>query len=272
VDSAANCFARRSADNDSVNKQAVNKQAIAGAFGRAASHYDAVAKLQQQTGEFLMELAQAENTGIRVLDAGCGTGFFSGRWKQQGKQVIALDLASGMLNHAKALQVADYYLQGDIENLGLADNSVDVCFSNLAVQWCNDLPRALQELYRVTRSGGLMVFSTLVKGSLCELETAWKHIDDYQHINQFLPLHAIAEACQPFRHQIIHQQYNQYYPQLLPLLNSLKGIGATHLHHGRQQGLMTRKRLNMLAEVYPQNHGNYPLSYQIAFGVIYCDK
>ncbi|MBD2784234.1 malonyl-ACP O-methyltransferase BioC [Xenorhabdus sp. DI] len=252
--------------------KSVDKQAIAGAFGRAACKYDTVAKLQQQTGEYLMALAQAEDTGRRVLDAGCGTGFFSARWQQQGKHVIALDLASGMLNHAKGQQVADYYLQGDIEHLGLADNSVDLCFSNLAVQWCNDLPCALREFYRVTRPGGLIVFSTLAQGSLHELEIAWERVDDYRHINQFLPLRAITQACQPYRHKVINRQYDQCYPQLLPLLNSLKGIGATHLHHGRQQGLMTRKRLNALAEAYPRNNGDYPLSYQIAFGVIYCDK
>ncbi|MBI6549695.1 malonyl-ACP O-methyltransferase BioC [Xenorhabdus lircayensis] len=252
--------------------KSVDKQAIAGAFGRAASKYDTVAKLQQQTGEYLMELAQAENTGLRVLDAGCGTGFFSARWKQQGKQIIALDLAAGMLSHAQGQQVADYYLQGDIEHLGLADSSVDLCFSNLAVQWCNDLPCALQEFYRVTRPGGLIVFSTLAQGSLHELETAWERVDDYRHINQFLPLQTITQACQPYRHKVINRQYCQHYPQLLPLLNSLKGIGATHLHHGRQQGLMTRKRLNTLAEAYPRNNGKYPLSYQIAFGIIHCDK
>ncbi|MDC9606156.1 malonyl-ACP O-methyltransferase BioC [Xenorhabdus griffiniae] len=252
--------------------KSVDKQAIAGAFGRAAAKYDTVAKLQQQTGEYLLGLAQAEKIGGRVLDAGCGTGFFSARWKQLGKQVIALDLASGMLSHAKEQQVADYYLQGDIEHLGLADNSVDLCFSNLAVQWCNDLPSALREFYRVTRPGGLIVFSTLAQGSLNELATAWARVDDYRHINHFLPLRAITQACQLYRHKVINRQYYQHYPQLLPLLNSLKGIGATHLHYGRQQGLMTKKRLTALAEAYPRNNGDYSLSYQIAFGVIYCDK
>ncbi|OTA21548.1 malonyl- O-methyltransferase BioC [Xenorhabdus beddingii] len=250
----------------------VDKQAIAGAFGRAASKYDTVARLQQQTGEYLMELAQAENIGARVLDAGCGTGFFSARWKQQNKHVIALDLAAGMLSHARRQHAADYYLQGDIEHLGLAANSVDLCFSNLAVQWCNDLPCALQAFYRVTRPGGLIVFSTLAQGSLHELETAWGQVDNYRHTNQFLPQREITQACQPYRHKVILRQYCQHYPQLLPLLNSLKGIGATHLHHGRQQGLMTRKRLNALAEAYPRNNGHYPLSYHLVFGVIYCDK
>ncbi|CAQ85026.1 MULTISPECIES: malonyl-ACP O-methyltransferase BioC [Photorhabdus] len=250
--------------------ESVNKRAIAGAFGRAAANYDVVAKLQQQTGEFLMQQVDG-HPGKLVLDAGCGTGFFSHRWRQQGKQVIALDLASGMLDHARQQRVADYYLQGDIECLGLADGSVDICFSNLAVQWCDNLSSALKELYRVTRSGGLILFSTLAQGSLYELKQAWSAVDNYQHINHFLPQQTIKDACQGFRHRLISQVYRQQYPNILPLLASLKGIGATHLHCGRQQGLMTRGRLTALEQAYPRENKHLPLSYQVIFGVIYRD-
>ncbi|KOY63935.1 malonyl-ACP O-methyltransferase BioC [Photorhabdus heterorhabditis] len=250
--------------------ESVNKRAIAGAFGRAAANYDVVAKLQQQTGEFLMQQVDG-HPGRLVLDAGCGTGFFSHRWRQQGKQVIALDLASGMLDHARKQQVADYYLQGDIECLGLSDGSVDICFSNLVVQWCDNLSGALKELYRVTRPGGLILFSTLAQGSLYELKQAWSVVDNYQHINHFLPQQTIKDACQGFRHCLISQVYRQQYPNILPLLASLKGIGATHLHSGRQQGLMTRGRLTALEQAYPRENKHLPLSYQIIFGVIYRD-
>ncbi|WP_387690292.1 malonyl-ACP O-methyltransferase BioC [Photorhabdus sp. RM71S] len=247
-----------------------NKQAIAGAFGRAAANYDVVAKLQQQTGEFLMQQA-AGHPGQLILDAGCGTGFFSHRWRQQGKQVIGLDLASGMLVYARKQLAADYYLQADIEHLGLADSSVDICFSNLVVQWCDNLSSALRELYRVTCPGGLILFSTLAKGSLHELKQAWSAVDNYQHINQFLPQQTIKDACQGFRHCLISQVYRQQYSHILPLLGSLKGIGATHLHYGRQQGLMTRGRLTALEQAYPRENEQLPLSYQVVFGVIHRD-
>ncbi len=56
--------------------ECVDKRAVACAFGRAAANYDVVAKLQQQTGEFLMQQISG-HPGRVVLDAGCGTGFFS---------------------------------------------------------------------------------------------------------------------------------------------------------------------------------------------------
>ncbi|WP_445494234.1 malonyl-ACP O-methyltransferase BioC [Photorhabdus sp. SF281] len=250
--------------------ESVDKRAIAGAFGRAAANYDVVAKLQQQTGAFLMQQASG-HPGRLVLDAGCGTGFFSHCWRQQGRQVISLDLASGMLAHARERQAADYYLQGDIECLGLADSRVDICFSNLVVQWCDNLSCVLTELYRVTRPGGLILFSTLAKGSLHELQQAWSAVDNYQHINHFLPQQMIKDACQDFRHRLISQVYRQQYPHILPLLGSLKGIGATHLHCGRQQGLMTRGRLTALEQAYPREDKHLSLSYQVVFGVIYRD-
>lgn len=64
-------------------------------------------------------------------------------------------------------------MQGDIELLPFADNQFDFCFSNLAVQWCDSLAAALAGLVRVTRPGGVVAFSTLLSGSLDELNQAF---------------------------------------------------------------------------------------------------
>jgi len=182
----------------------VNKQAVADAFSRAAGHYENAAQLQRDVGEHLLSMVaeQHQSAGDRVLDAGCGTGYFSRRWRDMGKQVTALDLSQGMLDMASALNSADSYIPGDIERLPLADQSVDICYSNLAVQWCNALPRALEEMHRVTRIGGLVVFSTLAEGSLGELAAAWMKVDGRRHVNQFLTPDKIAEACAPYRHDV----------------------------------------------------------------------
>jgi len=142
--------------------ETVNKPAVAAAFSKAASSYDAVASFQREVGEQLFSLAPAV-TGPKLLDAGCGTGYFSQRWRQQGKHVTALDLAAGMLAYAEQQQAAHQYLLGDIEQLPLADASMDICFSSLVLQWCSALPQALSELYRVTRPGGVILFATLLQ-------------------------------------------------------------------------------------------------------------
>ncbi len=93
---------------------AVNKQAVASAFSRAAGSYDAAAALQRDVGERLLGMGSA-HPGERLLDAGCGTGYFSRLWRERGKQVTALDLAPGMLDVARQRQAAHHYLLGDIE-------------------------------------------------------------------------------------------------------------------------------------------------------------
>ncbi|MGV2470181.1 malonyl-ACP O-methyltransferase BioC, partial [Bacillus subtilis] len=62
-----------------------------------------------------------------------------------------------------------------------------------------------------------------------------------------------------------------YFSNLIELLNSVKGIGATHLTAGRQSGLMTRQRLQQLISVYPDTDQGLPLTYQTVFGIIYRD-
>lgn len=62
-----------------------------------------------------------------------------------------------------------------------------------------------------------------------------------------------------------------YFPHIHALLNSLKGIGATHLTAGRKKGLITRQHLQQLASVYPLADKGLPLTYQTIFGILYRD-
>ncbi|NLS52396.1 malonyl-ACP O-methyltransferase BioC [Hafnia alvei] len=254
----------------SLHAYSVNKSAVAAAFSRAADSYDAVAGFQRRCGELL--LAQLDNlSGLKVLDAGCGTGVFSREFRRAGSQVISLDLAEGMLEKSRALDSADEYLLADIEHIPLSDNSVDLCFSNLAIQWCGSLGSALTEMCRVVKPGGKVVFSTLAQGSLTELAQAWRQVDGQTHVNQFLAFDAIKLACEPFPHdlQLIHE--TEFYPDVITLMKSLKGIGATHLHQGRDSGLTSRGRFAHLARIYPQQAEGLPLSYQLVIGVLHCE-
>ncbi|CAI1039582.1 malonyl-ACP O-methyltransferase BioC [Serratia ficaria] len=250
--------------------ESVNKQAVASAFSRAANSYDAAAALQRDVGERLLGMG-GDRPGEQLLDAGCGTGYFSRRWRELGKQVTALDLAPGMLAFARRQQAADHYLLGDIENVPLPSAAMDICFSSLVVQWCSSLPAALAELYRVTRPGGVILFSTLAQGSLRELGDAWQQVDGERHVNAFLPLADIRAACAGYRHRLESEWRTLDYPDVMALMRSLKGIGATHLHRGREGGLMSRRRLEALQAAYPCRQGQFPLSYHLVYGVIYRD-
>lgn len=245
----------------------VNKAAVAAAFGRAATTYDSHAELQRASGALLAQRLEGRDIAT-VLDAGCGTGWYSRAWRKKGCHVTALDLSPAMLSYAAQHESGDCYLEGDIEAIALPDEHVDLAWSNLAVQWCNDLHDGLSELYRITRPGGCVAFTTLAASSLSELHTAWHAVDERLHANQFLPLEQIQDACKGWRCSLQVHEITQSYVSVMSAMQSLKGIGATHLHVGRKASLMTRQQLQKLTLAWPQNEGRFPLTWQLVCGVI----
>lgn len=247
----------------------INKQAIASAFGRAASCYERFDQFQRRCGLQLLTLT-GQRRFPRVLDAGCGTGRFSQHWQRQGSEVTALDLSASMLVIARQRKVAQHFIQADIEHLPLSDGQFDLCWSNLAVQWCSNLAQALNELYRITNPGGWLIFSTLAQGTLAELHHAWRGVDYHLHANVYPDL-ATLSASSPL--PVCWQQYaiTEYYPDVLSALRSIKGVGATHLQHGRHNTVLTRRQLQQLAHSWPRLRGQIPLTYQLVSGVIQHD-
>ncbi|WP_380181140.1 malonyl-ACP O-methyltransferase BioC [Kalamiella sp. sgz302252] len=248
--------------------QTVNKTAVARAFGRAAQSYNQHAELQRLCGEALFSLARYTQRR-HVLDAGCGPGWFSKRWRSEGNRVTALDLSTEMLKEARLRETADEYRQGDIEALPFADAAFDVCWSNLAVQWCSDLRLALAEMRRVTRPGGQVLFSTLTAGTLNELNQAWRGLDLPAPVNRFLDVAEIQQAAQGWR--LVPQTLTLVFPDVLSALRSLKGIGATHLHQGRGDGMFSRQHFNQLAQIWPRDERGFLLSYHLLYGAIDCE-
>ena len=133
------------------------------AFGRAAASYEAHAVLQHEVERRLLErLDYVEAAAARALDLGCGPGraaqAMRARWKSA--QVIALDAALPMLNRIKPGWLRPVArVNADARALPLAEASVDVLFSNLCIQWIDDLPALFEEFRRVLRPGGLLLLN-----------------------------------------------------------------------------------------------------------------
>lgn len=245
----------------------IDKRAVAAAFGRAASGYNQYAELQRLCGERLMALART-GSRLRVLDAGCGTGWFSQRWQQDGHRVTALDLSSAMLRQAAANRVADRYRQGDIEALPFADVHFDRCWSNLAVQWCTSLPQGLAELRRVTRPGGQVLFSLPLAGSLHQVAEAWTALEASPPLNALPGVEEVAHAGRGMALALHPLTLTLAYPDALSALRSLKGTGVTHLHRGRTGHLISRASLRRLDDAWPRDDRGCLLTWKLMLGVI----
>ena len=125
--------------NDAFRLDAARLRA---SFERASSSYETAAALQARVGaELLDRLTLFRFTPRVVLDLGAGTGRLSGELKRRypRAQVIALDIAPGMLREARRHQRPwrrFARICGDALRLPLKDASVDIVFSP-----CSDFTR-----------------------------------------------------------------------------------------------------------------------------------
>lgn len=249
-----------STDNKNANMDnkaaGLDKKKVAHSFSRAASTYDSVAQLQRDIGSRLFAYMPAElSNHSAVLDLGSGTGFFTRQLaaRYSSSQIMGLDIAEGMLNYAAGQQAGVNWLCADAECLPLADKSIDVIFSSLAIQWCSHLPQLMRELARVLKPGGKMYIATLGPGTLHELKAAWQQVDNYVHVNRFQSAQQLADAVDQASlamHQLQQENRTLHYAQLSEFTRELKFLGAHNVNAGQPEGLTGRARLLAFKNAY----------------------
>lgn len=252
----------------------LDKKRIAASFSKAATTYDSAAHLQRTIGDKLLSYLPLEPSA-HILDVGCGTGVFTSQLRVENplSQIVGLDLAAGMLNVLKGRDPSISLVCGDAERLPVADGSIDLLFSNLAIQWCQDYPRLFAEWHRVLAADGLCVVSTFVDGTLQELAEAWRAVDDRVHINHFVSANTLCQVAeaQGFRDIECNEQTEILrYRTVRALMRELKHLGAHNLNAGRHSGLTGKRQLITLAQAYEakREHELLPATWRVAYFVL----
>ncbi|KPJ91435.1 MAG: malonyl-[acyl-carrier protein] O-methyltransferase BioC, partial [Gammaproteobacteria bacterium SG8_15] len=184
---------------------AIDKQVARQSFNKAANTYDDVAVLQREVGDRLLDrMSLVRLIPNTIIDIGCGTGDMTLKLLHAYKQahVIGMDFAEQMLGKTrtkltwreKILGRRLTLLCGDAEQLPIADQSADLIFSNLTLQWCNDLDATFAEFRRILKPGGLLMFSSLGPDTLKELRNSWHTIDNNLHVHPFIDMHHVGDA------------------------------------------------------------------------------
>ena len=162
-------------------------------------------------------------------------------------------------------------LCADVEALPLAANSVGMVWSNLAVQWCNDLPAAFAEMHRVLQPEGLLMFSTFGPDTLKELRQAFKGVDGHNHLNRFADMHDIGDmlVAAGFAEPVMDMEYiTLTYGDVKAVMQDLRRIGAHNATAGRAQGMTGKGVWSRVLENYERlrRDGKLPATFEIIYG------
>lgn len=255
----------------------IDKRQARRSFARSADRYDRVAVLQREIGGRMLERLELVRLQPRtVLDVGAGTGFSTaGLLRRYPKaRVIALDFALPMLRHARrkgGWLRHPLCLCADAERLPLADGTVDLLYSNLTLQWCNDLEHTFRGFLRVLRPGGLLMFTTFGPDTLQELRAAWARADGHSHVSRFPDMHDVGDSLvrARFADPVMDvERMTLTYREVADLMRDLKVLGAHNVTGGRPRGLTGKGRLQAMTRAYEESRvdGRLPASYEVVYG------
>jgi malonyl-CoA O-methyltransferase len=251
---------------------------ISKAFNQHAKDYELAAKVQQEIGERLLErLHYLKMVPQRILDLGCGPGFFSCALAQMypKAQIVGVDIAQLMLMQARkkySWRRKWPLVAANMTQLPFASGVFDLVFANQVIHWGESLPQVFRELNRVMNTNGCLMFTTLGPDTFKELKTAWAEVNTYAHVNEFPDMHDVGDCLmsEHFLEPVVDMEMLEvHYESLSKLLQSLKAQGVKNINTARNQGLTGKASWARFEANYAQFQTptrKYPLSYEVVYG------
>lgn len=164
----------------------------------------------------------------RVLDLGCGFGWFC-RWaREQGAaEVTGIDVSDRMLTRARETtsDPAITYAQGDMETLTLPQGKFDLVYSSLALHYIEDVQRLCAEIRASLADGGAFVFSTEHPLFMASSQPQWQEKDG----RKIWPLDSYLKEGER-RTDWLAKGVVKYHRALGTTLNALISAGFTLTH------------------------------------------
>lgn len=227
-----------------------------------------------------------------MLDAGCGAGDNLALLRERYPQAayIGLDHCEPLLAHARrrfqpagmsawlgrlmggsGKQPALQYIQADLADTGLAPESLDMVWSNLALHWHPEPHAALAEWRRVLRVGGLAMFSCLGPGTLRELRQALADAGLQTATPGFVDMHDFGDLLieNGYADPVMDQEIlTLTYETPQKLLTDVWALGGNP-SLGRRAGLAGRAWRDRLCNALSAQRGpdgRIALSIEVAYG------
>jgi malonyl-CoA O-methyltransferase len=163
-------------------------------------------------------------------------------------------------------------LAASLDYLPLADASVDIVWSNLALHRHTDPLPAFREMHRVLADEGLLMFSTLGPDTLQELRRSFAKADPaFAHVHDFIDMHDLGDmlVAAGFNAPVMDMEtITLTYANVMALARELRAGGETNALLSRRRGLSGRGMWERLRKASAALHidGRLPASFEIVYG------
>ena len=223
-------------------------------FTKAANTYNDEACLQIEVCHKLVKrLTQYVSAVDVAVDLGCGTGLST--------KILTTAVDPSVLysiDIAYLLLVGDgNAICADFEKYLFQRDSLDLVFSNMALQWALNFPSTLKILIDQIKSGGILCFSMPVGKTLFELNPVHRN-----SFYQFVEINNILSACACDVLDYYQDVYCYEFSSSLQALRSLKAVGANTLIKGRAHSGLSK------INHYFKEDNHYHLTYEIGNFII----
>jgi malonyl-CoA O-methyltransferase len=254
-------------------------------FDARAARFGERAALPREVGRRLIERLQYIRLAPhRILDVGCGAGETCAPLLMQYPHAdwIGLDISERMLKASKKTDgvreravrwlrgASSHRVAGDGGRLPIADDSIDLAFSNLMLHWHPEPHTVFPEWKRVLRADGLLMFSCFGPDTLKELRTAAEALSDARPM-PFVDMHDFGDmmVASGFSTPVMDAEViTLTYASPQDLLREVRALGgnprddrARSLPSGRQ----ARQMLTALDAQRGQD-GRIRLTFEVAYG------
>ena len=275
-------------DSSTHPRLPISTTAVKAQFARRGNLSDAQFLYAEVADRMLDRLKLIRMQPERILDAGCGAGsgitllknrYPSARLTGQDFNPTALAAAqkthhtgvSGLLKKLTGKSNSIQWLSTDLADTGLAPESLDLIWSNLAIHWHPAPHDVLREWARIVKLNGLVFFSCFGPDTLKEVRQALVSAKLVTQTPAFVDMHDFGDLLveNGFGDPVMDQErLTLTYQSADKLLEDVRALGGNP-STGRRPGLVGRqwrKRLTDALEAQRHEDGTIHLSIEVAYG------
>jgi 2-polyprenyl-3-methyl-5-hydroxy-6-metoxy-1,4-benzoquinol methylase len=185
-------------------------------------------------------LAESDLVGMKLLDAGCGTGLFSAAAVDRGALVTSLDVGERLLEQVAA-KTNSKRVVGDVANLPFEDASFDIVLSTEVIEHLAQPERGVRELCRVLKPRGQLIITTPNRVWLPAIRLATRlRLRPYEGLENWVKWRELRKWVNSSGLLITHHRGFNALPWLVPATRPL----IDRLDH-RGDGALGRLMINM---------------------------